>query len=185
MRRKDRAMNIDFALDLLDSCAYGVLSMGKANEAYGIPISYVRVKDILYMHGATAGKKIDWITKQPNCSFTVVGEVRVPELYTKDELKSYRETGKIDQIVSRVYTTEFSSAIASGFCRIVAAEAEKRLALTKLCEKYTPDKMADVPAAIDASLERTGVIAFQITELTGKRKRYDKQGKEMKWGRME
>jgi len=40
-------------------------------------------------------------------------------------------------------------------------------------------------AAIERSLERTAVVKITLTEPpTGKRKQYDKQGEEMKYGRM-
>ena len=39
--------------------------------------------------------------------------------------------------------------------------------------------------AIDRSLGRTAVIRVDITKVTGKRKKYDASGVEMKWGRME
>jgi len=40
--------------------------------------------------------------------------------------------------------------------------------------------------AIARSLERTAVMRITLTEPpVGKRKQYDKQGEEMKWGRME
>ena len=40
--------------------------------------------------------------------------------------------------------------------------------------------------AIKRSLERTAVVKITLTEPpTGKRKQYDKEGEEMKYGRME
>ena len=40
--------------------------------------------------------------------------------------------------------------------------------------------------AIQRSLERTAVVKITLTAPpTGKHKQYDKQGEEMKWGRME
>ena len=40
--------------------------------------------------------------------------------------------------------------------------------------------------AIARSLERTAVVKITLTSLpTGKRKQYDKQGEELKYGRME
>ena len=40
-------------------------------------------------------------------------------------------------------------------------------------------------AAIEGSLKITCVIRIDIERITGKRKKYDKGGVEMKWGRME
>ena len=45
---------------------------------------------------------------------------------------------------------------------------------------------ADFDDAIARSLERTAVVRITLTEPpVGKRKQYDKDGEEMKWGRME
>ena len=49
-------------------------------------------------------------------------------------------------------------------------------------------KAADIPgfdAAIEKSLDRTGVWKIKISSITGKRKKYDSDGNEMKFGRME
>ena len=40
-------------------------------------------------------------------------------------------------------------------------------------------------AAVERSLSRTGVWKIEISSITGKRKKYDKDGVEMKYGRME
>lgn len=39
--------------------------------------------------------------------------------------------------------------------------------------------------AVKASIDRTMVIGIEIEEITAKRKKYDVNGDEMKWGRME
>ena len=39
--------------------------------------------------------------------------------------------------------------------------------------------------AIKDSMDMTNVIRIEIRKITGKRKKFDKEGKEMKWGRME
>lgn len=54
-----------------------------------------------------------------------------------------------------------------------------------VCEKYTPGKRDYFPMAIEAGLGRANVYKIGIEEITGKRKKYDGEGKEMKWGRME
>ena len=45
--------------------------------------------------------------------------------------------------------------------------------------------MAGFDAAIEKSLDRTGVWKIKISSITGKRKKYDSDGNEMKFGRME
>ena len=45
--------------------------------------------------------------------------------------------------------------------------------------------MSQFDGAINASLDRTAIFKISIDEITGKRKKYDKNGEEMKFGRME
>lgn len=62
---------------------------------------------------------------------------------------------------------------------------EKIKAMRSICEKYTPDKMKYFDSAINAGLNRTNVYKMKIENITAKRKKYDSQGVEMKWARME
>ena len=51
---------------------------------------------------------------------------------------------------------------------------------------FLPHHMDAFDAAIARSLDRTAVGSIRLTEPpTGKRKQYDSQGEEMKYGRME
>lgn len=45
--------------------------------------------------------------------------------------------------------------------------------------------MSYFDAAIDASLDITCVVRIDIERITGKRKKFDNDGVEMKWQRME
>ena len=83
------------------------------------------------------------------------------------------------------FTTEFESAAFSGTACEVTDIQEKIKALRLICEKYTPDNMENFEDAITKSLDRTAVWKIRIENLTGKRKKYDKSGEEMKFGRME
>ncbi|MBO4871596.1 MAG: pyridoxamine 5'-phosphate oxidase family protein, partial [Muribaculaceae bacterium] len=58
-------------------------------------------------------------------------------------------------------------------------------AMRAICERFLPNHMDSFDAAIERSLERTAVVRITLTEPpTGKRKQYDKEGEEMKYGRM-
>ena len=55
-----------------------------------------------------------------------------------------------------------------------------------ICLRFLPKHMDAFDDAIARSLERTAVVKITLTAPpTGKRKQYDKQGEEMKYGRME
>ena len=83
------------------------------------------------------------------------------------------------------FTLEYESAVINGIAQEVFNEEEKILALRKICEKYTPLNMKEFDNAIERSLSRTAVWEIEIESITGKRKKYDTNGNEMKFKRME
>lgn len=165
MRRKDREMSEEFAAGVADKCEYAVMStVDKSNMPYCVPISIVRDGEHIYFHSALDGFKIDCLRHNPNVCLACVGDThRLP-----DE-----------------FTTEYESAIIRGVAVEITEETEKIHALKMLCERHTPANMGNFDAAIEKSLFRTAVWRVDITEITGKRKKYDKNGVEMKFGRTE
>ncbi len=187
MRRKDREMSREFGIEVIDKSKYGVISMvDEDNAPYGIPISIVRDENTLYFHSAMDGRKVTIFEKTPNVSINFVGEVKVPENYTKKELDEIvKDESKVALLISKVFTTEFESAIVTGRVKLVEDEEEKIKAMKLICEKYTRAKMDYFNMAIKAGLKRTNVYKIDIEEITAKRKKYDVHGEEMKYGRME
>lgn len=164
MRRKDREMSKDFALEVADKCEYAVLSMTDVHNApYCVPISIVRVQQTVYFHCAKEGEKIDCLRANPQVCLACVGDThRMPN----------------------IFTTEFESAILRGTASEVTDAQEKIAALKYLCERHTPTNMANFDSEVASSLDRTAVWKIEIESITGKRKKYDENGKEMKFGRM-
>lgn len=69
---------------------------------------------------------------------------------------------------------------------MVTDREEKIEGLRVICQRFLPRHMDAFDAAIARSLERTAVVRITLTEPPiGKRKQYDKQGEEMKFGRLE
>ena len=68
---------------------------------------------------------------------------------------------------------------------LLVDDEEKITALRGICQRHTPSNMPDFDNAIERSLPRTGVWKISIESITGKRKKFDKDGNEMKYGRME
>ncbi|MCR2044278.1 pyridoxamine 5'-phosphate oxidase family protein [Anaerosalibacter massiliensis] len=187
MRRKDREMTREFGIEVIDKSRYGIISMiGEDNEPYGIPLSIVRDGDNLYFHSAMGGRKVKIFEKNPKVSVAFVGETKIPENYTKEELDEIiKDESKAVLLISKVFTTEYESAVVIGKVKLVEDEEEKIKAMKLICEKYTPTKMDYFDMAIKAGLKRTNVYRIEIEEIKAKRKRYDINGEEMKWGRME
>ena len=84
------------------------------------------------------------------------------------------------------FTLQYKSAVAFGRAEVVTNEAEKTHALRLICQRFLPHHMDAFEQSVARSLGRTAVVRITLTEPpTGKRKQYDKEGVEMKYGRME
>ena len=165
MRRKDRQMPRDFALMVADNCAFSVMAtVNPDGTPYCIPLSLAREGDWFYFHCARQGHKIDNLRRQNRVCISCVGNVKV---------------------IPGDFSTEYESAIINGAASEVTDEEEKIHALELISRRYTPDHMADFDDAIRRSLDITAIWKIHIDEISGKRKKLDKDGKEMKFGRME
>lgn len=185
MRRKDREMGLCFAHKVIDESRFGVLSVSDGNSftPYSIPLSLVRCEDFLYFHTAMEGHKIELLSLHDQVRVVFVGNVQVPELFTNDQLdEMVRNKEQAIRLISSVFTTEYESAIVEGHVAEVADKDEKTFALKLICEKYTPDKMAYFDHALKAGLQRTKIFRIEMETVTAKRKKYDENGNEIKWG---
>lgn len=151
MRRKDRQRDEIFAMEIVDQCAYAVLSMvDPDNKAYAVPLSIVRDGTYIYFHCAQEGYKLECLRTNPEVCLVCVGNVCPAQ---------------------ERFTTAFSSAIVKGNCEEVTNDTEKINALRLLCQRYTPQNMAAFDQAIARSLARTAVYRIAITQITGKEKK--------------
>ncbi len=86
----------------------------------------------------------------------------------------------------RSFTLQYKSATAIGKAEIVTDREEKIEGLRAICQRFLPHHMDAFDDASARSLERTVVVKITLTgPPVCKRKQYDKQGDEMKWGRIE
>ena len=171
MRKASREMDSAFAMEVLDKAPYITISFTKSDGSpYGVPLSLARKDEkTFYFHGALEGDKMDCIANNPKVALSAVTRC-TPTVGPKDGS----------------FTLQYKSAMAVGIAKIVTDKAEKTEALRIICQRFLPQHMDAFDAAIERSLERTAVVKITLTEPpTGKRKQYDKQGEEMKWGRME
>ncbi len=185
MRRKDREMSEEFGIEVIDHAPYGVLSMFVDDELYSLPLSFVRDGMHLYIHSAKAGTKVEFFNSNPKVRIVFVVDVKVPELYTDDELEkmSMDASNFAQKVVSTVFTTEYASCIVEGELHLVEDRDEIFHGMRLICEKYTPSKMKYFDHAMEASLSRINVYRVDISNIRGKRKKFDADGKEMKWQR--
>lgn len=171
MRKESRQMSADWALEVLDRAPYITVSMtGEDGMPYAVPLSLARTDEqTFYFHCAMEGKKMDILLKNPRVCLSAVTKCK-PTVGPKDGS----------------FTLEFKSAIAFGKAEVVEDEHEKIAAIRAICERFLPQHMSAFDASIERSLGRTAVVKITLTEPpVGKRKQYDMNGEEMKYGRME
>lgn len=187
MRRKDREMDSDFALQVIENSAYAILSMiDIQGNPYGVPLSIVRKDDFLYFHSAKSGKKVETIQNKADVCVTFVGTVQVPDLFESKELDAWsKDEIKSGTFASKVFTTEYESAMVFGKVYLLEDKDEAIEGLKYICEKYTPDKMQYFDLAIKSAIAATNVYKISIENITAKRKKFDAHGEEMKHGRRE
>lgn len=184
MRRKDREMDRGFGLSVIDSSTYSTLSLVDNNEVYSVILSVVRDNDNLYFHSAKKGTKVELFKENKDVTLTFVSYTNIPENYSFQELdKIVEDKNKLITLISKVFTTEFKSAIVKGEISLVEDRKEKEKALRLICEKYTKDKMKYFKYAIEAGLDKTNIYKIKIKDITSKRKKYNKDGIEMKYMR--
>lgn len=171
MRKASREMDSNWALDVMRKAPYITVSFTRADgSAYGVPLSLACTSDnVWYFHCAPDGDKLDALAVHPEVCLSAVTKC-TPTIGPKDG----------------TFTLQYRSAIAFGIAELVTDENEKVSALRAICERFLPKHMDAFDEAIERSLHRTSVVRITLTAPpTGKRKQYDKNGDEMKYGRME
>ncbi|MGN1234290.1 MAG: pyridoxamine 5'-phosphate oxidase family protein [Candidatus Cryptobacteroides sp.] len=170
MRKESRQMSAEWALEVFDKAPYVTVSMTDGDGMpYGLPLSLVRTDEkTFWFHCATEGRKLDILGANPKVFLSAVTKCR-PLRGPKDGS----------------FTLEFKSATAVGEAEIIEDETMKIEALRAICERFLPERMDGFEEAVARSLHRTTVVRITLTEPpVGKRKQYDANGDEMKYGRM-
>ena len=153
VRRQDRLLPEEAALDLLRHGEYGVLSMkaGPESVVYGIPVNYVwDGLHTIYIHCASEGRKLRLIEAEPEVSFCIVGRTNV---------------------LSSKFTTEYESVVLDCTARTGLPEEERHLALELFIGKYSPLDIETGLAYIEKSFRRTEIIRLDINDFSGKTKK--------------
>jgi uncharacterized protein len=147
LRRKDRAIDAEEALELLQRGEYGVLSTVSADGApYGVPVSYCVIDGAIYFHCAVQGRKLENLAADARVSFCVVGATEVlPDLFA----------------------TRYESVVVSGKAQEVYG-AQKQRALEGLVAKYSSDFQEQGKQYIDSKAQRTRVFMISVSSICGK-----------------
>lgn len=164
-------MDSAWALDVMRKAPYITVSFTRPDgSAYGVPLSLASTDDMVwYFHCAHEGDKLDAIAAHPEVCLSAVTKC-APTVGPKDGS----------------FTLQYRSAIAFGKAEVVTTDEEKIKGLRIISERFLPQHMDAFYDAIRRSLHRTAVVRITLSAPpTGKRKQYDKNGDEMKYGRME
>lgn len=150
IRRTDRILDNQRAVELLHTGEYGFLAMVNADGGgYGIPISYAATEGVIYFHCAPEGHKLDNLRSENRVTFTVVGH-----------------TG----VVPDKFTTAYESVMVFGPVEEVSDDDERLLALRLLVKKYSAGHEEVAEKYIKGSFHRTAVLKLVIQSLTAKAK---------------
>ncbi|MDR2801113.1 MAG: (d)CMP kinase [Desulfovibrio sp.] len=138
MRRKDRELAREAALDLLRRAEYGVLALDDGSSwPYAVPLSFVLLGENLYFHCATTGRKLDILKTNNRACFTTVSDVRA--------------------VFANSFSTCYTSAMIFGRVLPVEDREEKTRALDALAWKYLPEHAPEAGKHIEKSFQRTTV----------------------------
>lgn len=152
VRRQDRLLDEERALELLNTSEYGILSMiDEDGKPYGIPVSHVwDGKESVYIHCAPEGKKLRAITRNPDVSLCIIGQVN---------------------LLPSQFTTEYESVVLYGKAHINLPDGEKMAALHLLIDKLSADFKDLGDKYAHKSFHRVEIIRIDFSEFSGKRKK--------------
>lgn len=178
MRRKDREKDKKFGLEVIEKSQYGVVSKGD----YSIPLSLALKGDRLYGHGAMEGEKWKHFREGDKLRVVFVSQAQVPHPIEGSELRSISAKGeKLPLPISKIFTTNFSSAIVTGSFHTIEREEMAREALVTICKKYNmEEELLFFDRAFEMSKSRTKTFYIEIETIEAKEKFVEKFSKKPK-----
>lgn len=151
MRRSERALSADAALEIIRCSNCAVLSTADAaGVPYGVPVTPVLVGNSLYFHstGLPGGRKADNMLANNKVSLCFIG-------------KSF--------VIPEFYSVDFASVVVAGVAVEVRDEAEKMQAMQSLIARYAPGNSAERNAVQFANrFALVSVWRVDIESITGK-----------------
>jgi len=150
IRRADRALTNEQAIEILHVGEYGILStVSQDGQPYGVAVSFSYAGNAIFFHCAIEGHKLDNLASNPRVSFCVVGKT---------------------EVLPNKFATRYESTIVFGkTCELTGDE--KKLGLIELLKKYSPDFMEKGERYIDSDIKKTRVFKIEIESLSGKARR--------------
>ncbi len=148
IRRSERALTEDEAREILTRAEHGVLAtVGPDGWPYAVPVNHVLSGDMLYIHGAVEGHKLENIAQEERVSFCAVAGATV---------------------LPAELSTLYESAIAFGRAALVTDPAEKRRVLELLAVRFCGAMSPEAEKAIATSGPQTAVVRIRLERISGK-----------------
>lgn len=148
IRRNDRALTENQARDILARAEHGVLAtVGADGWPYGVPVNHVLSGDLLYLHCAVEGHKLENIAHEERVSFCAVAGARV---------------------LPAKLSTLYESAVVFGRAALVTDPAEKRRALELLAIRFCGAMTPEAEQIIATSAAQAAVVRIRLERITGK-----------------
>jgi nitroimidazol reductase NimA-like FMN-containing flavoprotein (pyridoxamine 5'-phosphate oxidase superfamily) len=150
MRRTDREITdkteIEDILDRAPICHLGLCDRG---IPYVVPLNYGRDGNLLYMHCARKGRKIDVLRANNLVSFAVYTDERITE-----------------SDIACKWTTKYRSVMGMGKAVLIETPGEKEEALSVIMRHYSKAAAYHFDKSL---VDRTVVIRVDIESVTGKK----------------
>jgi uncharacterized protein len=147
IRRAERALSQEQAVEILQKGEYGILStVSSDGQPYGVPVSYCYINNGIYFHCAQEGHKLENLSANSCVSFCVVGKT---------------------EVLPDKFATRYESAIVFGKAFELTGE-EKQSGLIELLKKYSPDFLEKGLRYIESDIDKTRVYKIQVESLSGK-----------------
>lgn len=143
-----RKLAAEEAAALLEAGKEGVLAVnGDDGYPYAVPVNYVYLDGVIYVHTAQHGYKVEAIQANPKVCFTAVLSSTIIEADT---------------------TTKFESVIATGDAVLLSDDSEKQRVMEEIVRRLAPSNIEGGMATLKRLLPAVGIIKINVAELTGK-----------------
>lgn len=150
MRRKDKALSKDDAINMLKDASFGTLALNGADGfPYSVPVSFAYGNDKIYFHGAKAGLKYDSLKADSKVCFSVVEK---------------------DNVIPDEFTTLYRSVVLYGNCLEVTDADELKQAYNLILDKYSKGFEKEGAEYVKKHGGATVVFGIEIEHLTAKGK---------------
>jgi len=149
MRRLDKQITdqqvIEEILQQSDICRLGLVDQ---DEAYIVPVNYAYADNVIYIHSAHAGRKMELLKQNNRVSF---------------EVEFHHEVVKSD--IACNWTAKYRSVMGKGTVTITDNPDMKKKGMDLIMRKYGADMELNYNEKV---LARMAVLQLKIESLTGK-----------------